>query len=168
MKSDPNEVQAFEEALRPLLDVLSDAQRKIRSAVEAEANGKRVKGDQITALLGEVLAAKLLQGRIQISDEEPDIIANGVSYEVKTRVHRGDSWRESSAISSVKHAKQPDLLLFLELTQDFRLLRAWCFPWDILVERRHIREKRSRGNQIGYFFYLSRDFETSSEYQIFL
>ena len=84
MKSDPNEVQAFEEALRPLLDVLSDAQRKIRSAVEAEANGKRVKGDQITALLGEVLAAKLLQGRIQISDEEPDIIANGVSYEVKT------------------------------------------------------------------------------------
>ncbi len=168
MKTYPNEVQAFEKAIRPLLGKLSDAQEKVRTAVEEEANGKLVKGDQITAVLGEVLAAKLLGGRIQVSDKEPDIIANGMSYEVKTRVHRESStWRESSAIASIDYAKKPDYLLFLELDKDSILSRAWCFPWDFLVDKGRFPEKRSRGNQIGHYFYLSTDLENSNEYQIY-
>ena len=130
--------------------------------------GKRVKGDQITALLGEVLAAKLLDGSIQVSDEQSDIVAHGKRYEVKTRVHgQSPTWRNSSPISSTDYATKPDYLLFQELGEDYRLRRVWCFPWAWLVEESHIRPKHSRGNQIGLYFYLSRELEMTKERQIY-
>ena len=168
MKTHPEEVAAFQIALQPLLSQLTDALANVRSAVEAEAMGKSVKGDQITALLGEVLAAKLVGGSIQVSDKEPDIVVAGKRYEVKTRVHsKSASWRESSPISSVDHATRPDYLLFQELGEDYGLRRAWCFPWAWLVSEGHIRKKVSRGNQIGHYFYLSKELEEAEGYQIY-
>ena len=168
MNTHPEKVAAFEKLLQPLLSQLSEIHVQVRSIVEAEAMGKRMKGDQITALLGEVLAAKLLNGSIGVSDEEPDIVADGKRYEVKTRVHgKRAGWRNSSPISSVDHAGNPDYLLFQELGEDYRLRRAWSFSWAWLVEEGHIRPKKSRGNQIGFYFYLSRELEMTSEHQIY-
>ena len=128
MNTYPEEAAAFDRDLRPLLSQLTQAQAKVRSAVEAAAMGKRVKGDQITALLGEVLAAKLVGGSIQVRDEESDVVVDGKRYEVKTRVHgKSRSWRESSPISSIDHATTPDYLLFEELGEDYSLRRLWCF-----------------------------------------
>ena len=117
--------------------------------------GKKAKGDQLVALLGEAFIAKLLGGKV-IAEEssETDVVVNKKRISVKTRKGSGKGWNHTSTIPT-NNVNAVDYLAFVHLNDSYLVEKVWIFPWKQLIQAGRIKQKTVRGISRGFVFRLS-------------
>lgn len=131
----------------------------------------KLKGDQLTAFIGEYYANKLIDG-VDIEPNEKhsyDLIGDGKRIEVKTRIFNKDSsssWKQTSTISEKEsNDVGPTNLCFVLLNQDYSIHGVWLFDWQYLLESSRLKPKKVRGIERAYYFMLR--YKQDEEYRIF-
>ena len=159
------DMEQFAGRLAPYFKAVADSLATIRREIEAHADGKKLKGDEIVGWLGEVYG-KLLLGGVLVPDTlEHDIEANGRRVSVKARKGSGNGWRQSSAIPKITGDGCPSHLMFVHLNQDYSVDRIWLYPWTDLVELGRFKPHNVRGNRRSWVFYVNPS--ADSEYLVY-
>ena len=97
--NNPIRVSALEQECRALFTELASLQDKIRVKLNAYADGKTLKGNELVGWLGEIYGKLLLDGKLVHDREEHDFVcADGSRVSVKTRKGFGTGWQRTSAI----------------------------------------------------------------------
>lgn len=133
------------------LAVLSD---EIASELH-KITGKKAKGDQLVAVLGEAAVAALTGGRVLPGETtETDVLVGKTRISVKTRRGTGKAWTQTSAIPT-NAPGAVDYLAFVNLDNSYRVKKIWLFPWYQLIKNGRIKPKKVHGNPRGFYFVLS-------------
>ena len=125
-----------------LTNQLCEIQKQIHDTVSVYANGRRLKGNEIVAWLGEIYVKLLFDGLLADETEEYDVYCkDGKLISVKTR--KGQTgWSRSSGIPRTHGDDIPTHLAFVHLFENYALDRIWLFPWKDLIENNRFRRKK--------------------------
>jgi hypothetical protein len=132
-------------------DEITRVTRTIRMKLQEKADGKLLKGDEITGWLGEVYGKMLLNGRLVSDEYDYDIVAQDMRISIKARKGTSSGWNISSLIPKVEGENCPTHLMFIQFTDSYSLFRVWLFPWKELYGNRRFMEKKVRGEHRGYY-----------------
>lgn len=148
-------IESFANQLGHLTNQLCQIQKNIRDVGSVYANGRKLKGNEIVAWLGEIYVKLLFDGLLADETEEHDVHCNdGKRISVKTR--KGlTGWSRTSGIPRIQGVDIPTHLAFVHLLDDYTLDRIWLFPWEDLIEDTRFRRKNVRGNQLDYYLILN-------------
>jgi hypothetical protein len=125
--------------------------RTIRKKLEEHADGKPLKGDEITGWLGEVYGRMLLDGKLVADSYDYDVITKDMRVSIKARKGTSSGWNITSLISRIEGTDCPTHLMFMQFTEDYSLFRVWLFPWGRLHESGRFIEKKVRGEHRGFY-----------------
>ena len=128
---------------------IKDATLKIRQKLQGHADGKLLKGEEITAWIGEIYGKIILNGELMPEKYEYDVKTQDKLVAVKAR--KGASWQISSAIPRIKGDECPTHLMFMRFADDYSLLSVWLFPWEYLRDNNRFIKKKVRGEDRGYY-----------------
>jgi hypothetical protein len=125
--------------------------------------GKRVKSGDLSNLLGEVMVAELLGGRVDSSDtSSADVLVGQHRVIVRTRRGKGREWNEISGIPPNAHSAF-DYLAFVHLNDSYQVAAVWIFPCKYLLDSGRVRSKPPKGKAQELIFRLlsqeDRDFQ---------
>ena len=148
-------IESFANQLVHLTNQLCQIQKKIRDVASVYANGRKLKGNEIVAWLGEIYVKLLFDSLLADETEEHDVHCNdGKRISVKTR--KGlTGWSRTSGIPRIQGVGIPTHLAFVHLLDDYALDRIWLFPWEDLIENNRFLRKNVRGNQLDYYLILN-------------
>lgn len=147
----PDSIQRLGASLASDLSGIADATRNIRARLQEHADGKLLKGDEITGWLGEVYGKLLVNGRLVSDEYDYDIMAGNLRISVKARKGNAAGWNITSIIPKVEGEDCPTHLMFLQFASSYALFRVWLFPWDDLRRGQRFMEKKVRGEHRGYY-----------------
>lgn len=147
----PENLVQLSAALATDFDKIADTTRTIRKKLEEQADGKLLKGDEITGWLGEVYGKMLLNGRLVPDEYDYDIVVQDMRVSIKARKGASSGWNITSLISKVKGTDCPTHLMFMQFTNRYSLFRVWLFPWEDLYKNGRFIEKKVRGEHRGYY-----------------
>jgi hypothetical protein len=136
------------------LDALLYAQRRIKEALLQFSDGKNLKGDELTAWLGEIYAKMLFDGTLVDETHEQDFIVSksGEKYAVKARKGNNKGWNTTSAISKIEGKDCPDFLLFVHFDNNYEIKNIWKYPWKEMFSADRFRAKKVRGESNRWDF----------------
>jgi hypothetical protein len=148
-------IETFANELVQLTNQLCEIQNQIRAVVSVYANGRKLKGNELVAWLGEIYVKLLYDGLLADETEEHDVYCNdGKLISVKAR--KGTSaWSRTSGIPRIQGDGIPTHLAFVHLWDNYSLDRIWLFPWQDLIENNRFNRKKVRGNQLDYYVVLN-------------
>jgi len=148
-------IQSFSNELEQLTNQLCQIQKQIREVATTHANGRKLKGNEIVAWLGEIYVKLFFSGLLADETEEHDVYCeDGKRISVKTR--KGETaWSRTSGIPRIQGDGIPTHLAFVHLFDNYALDRIWLFPWKDLVKNDRFYRKKVRGNQLDYYFVLN-------------
>jgi hypothetical protein len=133
------------------LILVLNGQISLKSKLLEYADGKNLKGDELTAWLGEIFCKILYKGTLVDETYEHDFIAlkTGKRYAVKARKGKNKGWNSTSAISKIEGIDCPDYLLFIHFDNKYVVESIWEYKWqEILLEDRFLPKKvRGAGNR---------------------
>jgi len=147
----PENLVQLSAALAADFNKIADAIRMIRKRLEEQADGKLLKGDEITGWLGEVYGKMLLNGRLVPDEYDYDAVAQDMRVSIKARKGTSPGWNITSLIPKVKGTDCPTHLMFMQFTDNYSLFRVWLFPWEDLYRNGRFLEKKVRGEHRGYY-----------------
>jgi len=128
-----------------------DAIRRIRQKLQEHADGKQLKGDEITGWLGEIYGKMILNGTIVPDEYDYDFKAQDMRVSVKARKGVTRGWEITSIIPRIEGDECPTHLMFIQFTGSYSISRVWLFPWKDLHDQERFKEKRVRGEHRGYY-----------------
>jgi len=116
----------------------------------------KIKGDQLTGIIGEAIVALKYNGKIVDEKKDYDVIAGQMRIEVKTRKGLGSNWQKTGVIPrNTVSDDGPTHLAFVHLNKDCTLSGLWLFDWKDLVDSERITNRIVRGESRGFTFRLS-------------
>ena len=161
-----DKIHVLEADLMELFRHLSALQDQIRQRLIPEADGKKLKGNELVGWLGEIYGKILLNGKLVSDREEHDFeCQDGRRVSVKTRKGNGSGWRQTSAIPKFEDDECPTHLMFVHLNNDYSLDRVWLYPWSHLAKENRFKSHVVRKQHRSYIF--SVDEKNDEEYLIF-
>lgn len=153
--NNPVSMSALEQECRALFTELASLQDKIRVKLNAYADGKTLKGNELVGWLGEIYGKLLLDGKLVHDREEHDFVcADGSRVSVKTRKGFGPGWQRTSAIPKLDGPQCPTHLMFVHLHDDYSIDRIWLFPWSALATKERFKSHTVRGAHRSFIFTL--------------
>jgi hypothetical protein len=121
-------IEAFGSELGHLTNQLYEMQKKIRETVSVYANGRKLKGNELVAWLGEIYVKLLYDGLLAEETEEHDVYCtDGKLISLKTR-KGATAWSRTSGIPRIQRVGIPTHLVFVHLFDNYTLDRIWLFP----------------------------------------
>lgn len=145
----------IENDFKCLFKRLCDIQSEIRERLEAQSDGKKLKGNELVGWLGEIYGKILLGGCLVSDQEEHDFVTqDGNRISVKARKGYASGWKQSSAIPNVSGDDCPTHLLFVHLKDDYSVDRMWLFEWPYLISKDRFKRHIVRGSQRSFIFIL--------------
>ncbi len=147
----PENLQKLSAGLEADFKTIADATKEIRQKLQEYADGKRLKGDEITGWLGEIYGKMLLDGTLVSDQYDYDVKVRGKRVSVKARKGHGHGWQITGIIPRVEGAGCPTHLMFVQFTDSYSINRVWLFPWERLRERGRFIEHKVRGEHRGYY-----------------
>lgn len=148
-------IEKFANELVHLTNQLAEIQKNIRTVVSVYANGRKLKGNEIVAWLGEVYVKLLYDGLLADETEEHDVYCNDGKF-ISVKARKGASaWSRTSGIPRIQGEGIPTHLAFVHLLDNYTLDRIWLFPWQDLIENNRFIRKKVRGNQLDYYVVLN-------------
>ena len=145
-------VDALAEELRPYFSQMLEAIASIRRLLEAHADGKKLKGDEIVGWLGEIYGKLVLDGSLVSDKFEHDLEAHGRRVSVKARKGWRGGFTQSGVIPKIDGPGCPSDLMFVHFNDDYSLDRIWLYPWSDLIARNRFRPFVVRGVHRGFVF----------------
>lgn len=127
----------------------------IKNKLEAHADGKQLKGDEITGWLGEVYTKMLVKGRLVSDELDYDVVVDDMRISAKARKGSGNSWEITSTIPRIEGEDCPTHLMFIKFNADYSIDRVWLFPWIDLRNGGRFKPKKVRGGNRGYYVRIS-------------
>jgi len=156
------EFQNVESEFKSLFSTLARTQERIRKELEAYADGKVLKGNELVGWLGEIYTKIIFSGRMVDDSFEHDVeTSDGLRISVKTRKGTRSAWTRSSAIPKIEGTDCPTHLCFVHLDNNYSVSSIWHFPWSYLLDTDRFRKHMVRGNFRSYYMNVnpSRDEE---------
>lgn len=148
-------VQKLEQTLANDFRAVSEAVLRIRGVLESKADSKSLKGDELVGWLGEVYGKLFYDGTLVDEQQEHDFVDKiGRRISVKARRDRGNgaSWKRSSGIPRIKGKDCPTHLLFVRLSEDYRVKDMWLYDWKALLKAGRFKSHKVRGEHRAYYF----------------
>lgn len=153
--NNPVSMSALEQECKALFTELASLQDKIRVKLNAYADGKTLKGNELVGWLGEIYGKLLLDGKLVHDREEHDFVCeDGSRVSVKTRKGFGTGWQRTSAIPKLDGPQCPTHLMFVHLHDDYSIDRIWLFPWSVLAASDRFKSHAVRGAHRSFIFTL--------------
>ena len=147
------EVHSLEAELIEVFRQLSSLQANIHKRLEAQSDGKTLKGNELVGWLGEIYGKLLLGGKLVSDREEHDFECHdGRKVSVKTRKGWGSGWKQTSAIPKIEGDDCPSHLMFVHLEDDYKLERIWLYPWSELLSSGRFTSHKVRGQHRSFIF----------------
>ena len=137
-----------------------DTVQRIKQKLQKHADGKQLKGEEITGWLGEVYGKMILNGRLMPDEYDYDVEALDKRVSVKARKGTYGSWQVTSIIPRIIGNECPTHLMFIQFTDDYSINRVWLFPWKYLHDSGRFLEKRVRGGHRGYYIRVKPSVDT--------
>ncbi len=148
-----DDVRSLESELIGVFRQLSTLQANIHKQLEAQADGKTLKGNELVGWLGEIYGKLLLGGKLVSDREEHDFECHdGRTVSVKTRKGWGAGWKQTSAIPKIDGDDCPSHLMFVHLDDDYKLDRIWLYPWAQLLSAGRFTSHKVRGQHRSFIF----------------
>ena len=147
----PNSIWQLSKSLEDDFKTIEAATQGIRKKLEEHADGKKLKGAEITGWLGEIYAKMIMDGTLVPDDCDYDVKARDMHISVKARKGTSRGWQITSTIPRIKGDGCPTHLMFIQFTDNFSINRIWLFPWKYLNDSRRFVPKRVHGENRGYY-----------------
>ena len=128
-----------------------DATQRIKRQLQGHADGKQLKGDEITGWLGEVYGKMILNGKLVPDEYDYDVKTRDKLVSVKARKGTSGNWQITSIIPRIEGDKCPTHLMFIQFTDSYSIKRVWLLPWKDLHDNGRFKEKTVRGEHRGYY-----------------
>jgi hypothetical protein len=151
----PNNLLNLCSSLTTDFDTLAETTQQIRIKLQAHADSKLLKGDEITGWLGEVYGKILFNGTLMPDEYDYDVVAPNMRISVKARKGETRGWEITSIIPRIEGRECPTHLMFMQFTQSYSLLRIWLYPWEDLFNQKRFIEKKVRNEHRGYYVRIS-------------
>ncbi|WP_333795593.1 DUF6998 domain-containing protein [Rheinheimera sp.] len=147
------DVHSLEAELIGVFRQLSALQANIHKRLEAQSDGKTLKGNELVGWLGEIYGKLILDGKLVSDREEHDFECyDGRTVSVKTRKGWGSGWKQTSAIPKIEGEDCPSHLMFVHLDDDYKLERIWLYPWSELLSSGRFTSHKVRGQHRSFIF----------------
>jgi len=130
---------------------IKDTIQRIKQKLQKHADGKQLKGEEITGWLGEIYGKIILNGKLVPDKHDYDVETLDKRVSVKARKGTSGSWQVSGIIPRILGAECPTHLMFIQFTDDYLINRIWLFPWEKLRDTGRFKSKTVRGGQRGYY-----------------
>lgn len=147
----PQNLRQLSASLEAEFKEIAAATDRIRHKLQEHADGKRLKGDELTGWLGEIYGKMMLNGTLVPDTCDYDVKARDMRICVKARKGVALGWQITSIIPRVEGEECPTHLMFLQFTESYSIKRVWLFPWEYLRNHRRFIDKRVRGEHRGYY-----------------
>lgn len=128
-------------------------QQTIKSKLIQFSDDKNLKGDELTAWLGEIYTKTLFDGELVDESHEHDFVvpSSGERYAVKARKGSNTGWNKTSSISKIEGEDCPHYLLFIHFDQNYNVQHIWKYPWIELFETDRFKKKNVRDEVGGWY-----------------
>jgi len=130
---------------------IKDTIQRIKQKLQKYADGKQLKGEEITGWLGEIYGKMILNGKLVPDEYDYDVETQDKFVSIKARKGTSGSWQVSSIIPRIIGAECPTHLMFIQFTDDYLINKIWLFPWEYLRDSGRFIEKMVRGSRRGYY-----------------
>ncbi|RWX44764.1 hypothetical protein H206_02082 [Candidatus Electrothrix aarhusensis] len=166
MELDFDTFDRVEKDFDPLFHLLSNTQQQIHDQLEAYADGKVLKGNELVGWLGEIYTKIICNGYLVDDSYEHDVeIDDGVKISVKTRKGNNSGWQRTSAIPKIEGKECPTHLMFVHLNDNYSVMSMWLYPWEDLFVSGRFKKHIVRGNFRSY--YMAVNPSKDGEYKIY-
>jgi hypothetical protein len=149
-------VIALQEQCKPLFLQITLLQKQIKEILSQHADGRKLKGHEHVAWLGEIYGKILLGGQLVMNEsEEHDFFTDDLrKVSVKARKGWNSGWKTSSTIPKIDGEDCPTHLMFVHLDDDYSLEGVWLFEWSALRSAGRLTPHIVRNSQRGFIFRL--------------
>ena len=147
----PQNLRQLSTSLEAEFREIASATERIRRKLQEHADGKRLKGDEITGWLGEIYGKIMLNGTLVPDTYDYDVEVRDMRVCVKARKGVAHGWEITSIIPRVEGDECPTHLMFIQFTESYSINRVWLFPWSYLRNQGRFLKKKVRGEHRGYY-----------------
>jgi hypothetical protein len=147
----PKILQQLIASLETDFETITKAMQTIKEKLQEHADGKKLKGDELTGWLGEVYGKMLMNGTLVTDQYDYDFKAKNMRISVKARKGTARGWETTSLMPKIEGDKCPTHLMFIQFTNDYSIYRVWFFPWNDLYSHKRFIEKKVSGKHRGYY-----------------
>jgi hypothetical protein len=152
----PDAVHELELECQSLFSKLESLQNEIQKKLEAHADGKNLKGNELVGWLGEIYGKLFFDGKLVDDREEHDFVSSaGLHVSVKARKGWKNGWKRTSAIPTIKGDECPTHLLFVHLNDNYSVDRMWLLDWCTLVTAERFKKHNVRGEHRSFIFTIN-------------
>jgi hypothetical protein len=147
----PKTLALLEASLKDDFSLIKRATSSIKTKLQKFADGKDLKGDEITGWLGEVYGKLYFGGKLVPDNHDYDLLAQNMRISIKARKGYNKGWNISSTIPRIDGDDCPTHLAFVHFTDSYSLDRIWIFSWKELKEKQRFLKKKVHGLNRGYY-----------------
>lgn len=144
-------LRQLETELQVDFKTLRDTFDRIHTKLQAHADKKLLKGNEVVGWLGQIYGKILLKGTL-VDDKQEHYFMTEDGKRVSVKTRRGKSWKESSAIPEIEGDDCPTHLMFVRLHDDYRAHAIWLYDWKALLQAGRFRDHVVRGTRRSYIF----------------